>query len=91
MLDALYSGEYQGIDIKPPDSKDFHETMDKFHMICEKLNEKLEKEDQELLDELLVCKNLLQADESREYYMQGFSAGVMLMVDIIQQYRRFIK
>lgn len=72
MLDALYSGEYQGIDIKPPDSKDFHETMDKFHMICEKLNEKLEKEDQELLDELLVCKNFYRQTNQENIICRDF-------------------
>ena len=91
MLDAIYSGEYQGIDIVPPDTKEFHDALMEFDRICRKFKEKLNKEDMDLLDELLSCKNLLQAEEYREYYMQGFSAGAMLMVDIFQQYRRFAK
>lgn len=91
MLDAIYSGEYQGIDIARPDSAEYCEALAKFHAIYGKLREKMEKEEQELLDELLSNKNILLAEESREYYQQGFSAGVMLMVDVIQQNNRFIR
>ena len=91
MLEAIYNGEYQGIDIAPPDSPEFQKKLAKFHAIFDELKGKLNDEELDLLDDLLSCKNLLQADESSEYYMQGFTAGAMLMVDVFFQYRRMMK
>lgn len=91
MLDAIYSGAYQGVDIVPPDSKEFQEAMAEFDRICGKFKENLNKEELDLFDDLLSYMNIMQQEESREYYLQGFSAGAMLMMDVFQQYRRMVK
>lgn len=89
MLDAIYNGDYQGVDIVPPDSKEFHEAMMEYEKIVQKFKDRLNQEELDFLDELLCSRNRLQAEESREYYMQGFSAGAMLMMDVFRQYQRF--
>ena len=54
MLEAIYNGDYQGIDIVPPDSREFHEAMVEYEKIVMKFKDGLNKEELNQMEILSV-------------------------------------
>ena len=85
ILESIYSGDFYPSETVVPKSEKYRNALKACEKIMDRLAEKLSKEDYDLVEELQDQASIAQGEESECHFKYGFSAGLLVQQEAVEQ------
>ena len=90
ILEAIYNGNFYPSETVVPKSEKYRNALKACEKIMDRLTEKLSKEDYDLVEELQAQSSIAQGEESEYHFKYGFSAGLLVQQEAVEQVKTMI-
>ena len=85
ILEAIYSGDFYPSETVVPKSEKYRNALKACEKIMDQLEERLTKEDYDLVEKLMDQSSIAQYEESQCHFKVGFSAGLLVQQEAWEQ------
>ena len=85
ILEAIFNGNFYPSETVVPKSEKYRNALKACEKIMDQLEERLTKEDYDLVEELQNQASIAQSEENECHFKFGFSAGLLVQQEAVEQ------